>query len=64
MALKKMNSSKRYTWLLKYTRDEQTVLQRIEGDQGTVDNGIYRFYSNGVKVFECTEQELNSITLL
>ena len=59
-----MTSSKRHTWLLKYTRDDETMLQRIEGDQGTIDKGIYRFYSNGVKVFECTEQELKSITLL
>jgi hypothetical protein len=59
-----MTSSKRHTWLLKYTRDDQTMLQRIEGDKGSVEDGVYRFYSNGVKVFECTEQELQAITLL
>jgi len=40
------------------------MLQRIEGDKGYVEDGVYQFYSNGVKVFECTEQELQSITLL
>jgi hypothetical protein len=40
------------------------MLQRIEGDKGSVEDGVYRFYSNGVKVFECTEQELKAITLL
>jgi len=59
-----MTSSSRFTWLLKYTRDDQTMLQRIEGDKGSVEDGVYQFYSNGVKVFECTEQELQAITLL
>ena len=59
-----MSQNKRHTWLLKYTRDDQTMLQRIEGDRGVVDRGVYTFYSNDVKVFECTEQELQSITLL
>jgi len=64
MVLMKMTSSKHYTWLLKYTRDNQTMLQRIEGNRGVVDQGVYSFYSDDVKVFECTDEELVSITLL
>jgi len=40
------------------------MLQRIEGNRGVVDQGVYSFYSDDVKVFECTDEELVSITLL